>query len=55
MKVSHYNQMMGWLTGPRYNFYNGGRVGFTKGGSVALAKILNELPDGTEVTRDMVQ
>ena len=32
MKVSHYNQMMGWLTGPRYNFYNGGRVGFDEGG-----------------------
>ena len=31
MKVSHYNQMMGWLTGPRYNFYNGGRVGFDEG------------------------
>ena len=36
-------------------FAEGGRIGFTKGGSVALAKILNELPDGTEVTRDMVQ
>ena len=34
---------------------DGGRIGFDKGGSVALAKILNELPDGTEVTRDMVQ
>ena len=37
------------------SFAEGGRIGFTKGGSVALAKILNELPDGTEVTRDMVQ
>ena len=36
-------------------FADGGRIGFDKGGSVALAKILNELPDGTEVTRDMVQ
>ena len=34
---------------------DGGRIGFSKGGSAALAKILNELPDGTEVTRDMVQ
>jgi len=31
------------------------REEFSKGGSAALAKILNELPDGTEVTRDMVQ
>ena len=34
MKVSHYNQMMGWLTGPRYSFYNGGRVGFASGTQV---------------------
>ena len=36
MKVSHYNQMMGWLTGPRYSFYNGGRVGFASGTPFAI-------------------
>ena len=98
MKVTHYQQMMAYLTRPGYDkggkvlpkkkpqeeikrrskinyeklkkyldpesqifiekelgFADGGRIGFDKGGSVALAKILNELPDGTEVTRDMVQ
>jgi hypothetical protein len=43
------------ITETEGSFAEGGRIGFTKGGSVALAKILNELPDGTEVTRDMVK
>tara|TARA_Y100001938_G_scaffold61550_1_gene85599 strand:- start:227 stop:2314 length:2088 start_codon:yes stop_codon:yes gene_type:complete len=55
MKIAEYQQMMDYLTGPRESFRNGGRIGFSKGGSAALVKILNELPDGTEVTRDMVQ
>jgi len=33
----------------------GGRVDFSKGGFAELTKLLNLLPDGTEVTRDMVQ
>ena len=36
-------------------FKDGGRVNFSKGGSAKLTELLNLLPDGTEVTRDIVQ
>jgi hypothetical protein len=39
----------------RERFMLGGRVDFSKGGFAELTKLLNLLPDGTEVTRDMVQ
>ncbi len=50
MKVSHYNQMMGWLTGPRYSFYNGGRVGFDNGGLVQkdFIELYNKFSGGSD-------
>jgi hypothetical protein len=39
----------------RDRFMLGGRVDFSKGGFAELTRLLNLLPDGTEVTRDMVQ
>ena len=39
----------------RDRFALGGRVNFSKGGSAELTKLLNLLPDGTKVTRDIVQ
>ncbi|HAT65715.1 MAG TPA: hypothetical protein DCS66_14160, partial [Flavobacteriaceae bacterium] len=39
----------------RDRFALGGRVNFSRGGFAELTKLLNLLPDGTEVTRDMVQ
>ena len=41
-----------WL---REDKAEGGRIGFSRGGFSELTKLLNNLPDGTEVTRDMVQ
>ena len=39
----------------RDRFQLGGRVDFSKGGFAELTRLLNLLPDGTEVTRDVVQ
>ena len=43
------------ITETEGSFAEGGRIGFSRGGFAELTKLLNNLPDGTEVTRDMVQ
>ena len=39
----------------RDRFMLGGRVDFSKGGMAQLVAILNELPAGTDITRELVR
>ena len=66
--VKDYSQMIGYLTrdkttdvpgsmahGLRIGLYDGGRAGFDAGGMAKLVTHVESLPEGTTVTKEMVE